>query len=432
MRLVNKNIPQDPYMRDHKLNQENTMVISSKNGEKISGSDSFYHNTPGFKGILITSIALLLTGVACDNEPTGTQVVEAEPYETYGHTEGEKFHNAPETKSTNKLKVTARHPVGRNSADHPHATGDEKHYEFVLSDNEIDAGWTTIQFRNQSRSTHFVYLVKVPDDQAHLTSEEYMEEFGLPFQETWNPYYRGEITAGEFIDRLFATLPEWFHDAMPSGGVGLTGGRQTTATTVNLTEGTYFVECYILDHDGVFHTTHGMVEKLVVNGKNTGTSSPEGDLALSLSSANGIVFDDEVHPGYHTVEVIFENNMPYGHGLGHDVHLIRFDHGTTPDELNDWMSYLDVGADGFYADQGALSTSGDNPGPQTFKGGVQSIFAEEYPQSAYVHVTLKPGDYAWVSEVPNPMQPFPENPGVSLLKEFTVQPPQHAQGRGNH
>lgn len=325
---------------------------------------------------------------------------------------------ASDASSSNVLRVTAKHPNTDETDDH---------LIFELSDDEIEAGWTTVKFRNDSRSTHFAYMVKVPEEQADLTRDEYREVVNLAFQDAWDPYFAGEIDVEAFFDQLFAGLPEWYFEAIPSGGPGFLSGGETSQATMDLTPGTYFIECYVLDSEGVFHNTSGMIEKLVVTEDDSGAPEPEGDLKVSVSLADGITFEEKnIQPGRKRFEVVFEDNDVYGHGLGHDVNLVRLG-DTTVSEINGWMNYLDVGADGFYADRGALVSDSENPGPQRFLGGVQDVFpdasaGEEFPQTAYFEAVLTPGHYALVAEVPNPMQPDPENTEVSLLHEFSVTP----------
>jgi len=318
-------------------------------------------------------------------------------------------------KQANVLEVIARHPPDEDA---------DAHYEFVLSDHEIPAGWTTIRQVNDSSATHFVYMIRLPDEQAEITLEEYMDAVTMPFQAAWDPYFAGEHDVNEFFGNLIPALPEWFFDATPSGGPGFLGGNRTGWTTMNLAPGTYILECYIMDADGIFHSAHGMLERLVVTEDQSAVTAPEADLQVSVSTTGGLVFDAEnLQPGRKTFEVTFEDNMPYGHGQGHDVHLVRLDGDTTVDDINVWMNYLDVGADGFYANRGALVSASGQRGPKTLIGGVQSLFpSAEAGQTAYFHATLRPGRYVLVAEVPNPMQPDPDNPEMSMLVEFSVTP----------
>ncbi|QOC22632.1 hypothetical protein IC757_00170 [Wenzhouxiangella sp. AB-CW3] len=321
---------------------------------------------------------------------------------------------------TNVLEVITRHPPLADA----HA-----HYEFVLSDEVIPAGWTTIRMSNHSSSTHFGYMVRVPDDVADLSVEEYMDALSLPFQDAWDPYFAGDVDVGGFFDVLLPGMPEWSAESVPSSGPGFTSGGMTSSMTVYLEPGTYFIECYVLDTEGVFHTTHGMVNRLeVVDDSDNESSEPASEVEVRISSTEGLRLEAEnLQPGPTTFEVIFEDNIVYGHGLGHDVHLVRLDGETTVEEINGWINYLDIGADGYYADSGALVSASGQRGPQTFLGGVQTLFpnagaGQDFPLTAYFHADLTPGQYVLVSEVPNPVQPDADNPEVSMLVEFSVTP----------
>lgn len=299
-------------------------------------------------------------------------------------------------------------------------------HSFELSKSEIPSGWSTLKFENETDETHFVYLVKVPAAESKLAGfegeslrEQYMNAVTFPFQEAWDPYYVGDHNVGTFFANLFEDLPGWFFtDVTPVGGPGLTAAGKTAETTVNLEPGTYFLECYVLDAKGVFHSANGMLESLVVSEEASKMAEPEPSLSVSISTDDGIEFDPgDLSPGRHTLGVTFDDSMVYGNGLRHDVHLIRFEHDTTEADVNHWVDYLDVGADGYYADEGALTSTRDSPGPETFIGGVQDIApGQGANNTAYVEATLRPGEYALVSEVPNP-------DGYDMLETFTVTPP---------
>lgn len=305
---------------------------------------------------------------------------------------------------------------------HDHDAGQ---HLFDLSESEIPSGWTTLNFDNQTEHTHFVYPVKLPNAEENLSGyegdtlrEQYLNAVTYPFQEAWDPYYAGDDDVETFFNNLFSNLPEWFFtDAIPVGGLGLTAAGEDSQTTLNLTPGTYFLECYVVDDEGVFHSANGMLESLQVTESASKMSEPAASLDVSISTSDGIVFPhDDIDLGRHTVRVTFEDNQVYGNGLRHDVHLIRLEDGTSYADVNEWMDYLDVGSDGFYADDGALTTTNDEPGPMTFLGGVQDIDPDRAHPTAYYEVSFSPGDYAWVSEVPDP-------DGANLLHRFTVRPP---------
>lgn len=149
-------------------------------------------------------------------------------------------------------------------------------------------------------------------------------------------------------------MPEWAGDTVSSGGPGFLDAHRTGWTTQYLEPGSYILECYVMDDTGAFHNMSGMLEKLVVTEDVSAAAEPDADLAVSISSTGGIVFEaEDVQPGAYNVSVTFEDNAVYGHGLGHDVHLIRLENGTTVEDVNGWINYLDVAEDGFYADRGA-------------------------------------------------------------------------------
>lgn len=299
--------------------------------------------------------------------------------------------------------------------------GDQLRFE--LSDDEIPSGWTTIEFENQTEATHFAFLhygtqeflSGMKADAGEVSRQAYLDEIAIPFQEAFDPYFRGEIRAGSFFQNLGAAIPSWVAANRPIGGPGLTSGGVTSRTTQDLAPGVYFVECYVLGENGQFHTL-GMVEMFEVTEASSGASEPRPTMKVTVSDEGFEVENTQgssgIRPGQHTVAVTFEEN---GTQTGNDLHLFRFDDGTTVEELDAWMWWPDVGPDGFYDtdDFGpALTSYHGNPGPQTFLGGVQDI-RPPLPETAYLHVRLEPGDYAWAAELPNPQ-------ARGFLKTFTV------------
>jgi plastocyanin len=255
-------------------------------------------------------------------------------------------------------------------AEHPH--GEDEH-RLELSTNEIDAGWTTITFDNETDDTHFVYLSKVPQAAIDGANEEgvdlldyYVEHVTRPFQ--WfmddvdpsrNP--NEDDLSDKYSNPEEETIfPPWFQDVQPSGGVGLTSPDTTATTTLNLESGEYIAECYVKDRNGTSHSYLGMVDRLTVTGERTG-EEPESTLDVSLS-ADGIELDGGIQAGQQTIRVTFEDQQTYDNLLGHDVHLIRLDEHTSVDDVTGWMNYLDPAQ---------LVSDGTEPG--TFLGGVQEI-----------------------------------------------------------
>lgn len=286
---------------------------------------------------------------------------------------------------------------------HDHDT-DEMAFE--LSTTEFPAGWTTLEFDNQTSHTHHTYLSKIPPGAiagAEAAGMElydyYVEQIVEPFQ-GFMDYLLGKTP------RHAPVLPEWFDEILPSGGNGLTTPQEVSATTIDLDPGKYFLECYIKNAENEFHGYLGMAAILTVTEAESDASEPGSTFDIAVSTA-GFDTPESVRPGQHTVGITFEDQDVYGNLVGHDAHLIRFDDDTTVDDVNGWMNWMS--ADGFVSD-------GSEPG--TFVGGAETIFAPGLLDSngtvtAYAHVNLRPGDYAWVAEVPEPMS-------KGLLVEFTV------------
>jgi hypothetical protein len=301
-------------------------------------------------------------------------------------------------------------------AEHDHEA-DEHAFEF--SSTEISSGWTTITLDNRTDHTHFAYLAKVPQDAIAGAEEDgedlldyYVEHVTRPFQWFMDDIDPEREPDPDDLSDKYSNLdeevvfPGWFEAVLPSGGPGLTSGETTSTTTVNLDPGEYIVECYVKTEDGEFHSYLGMIDLLTVTDDQSDAAEPEGTLDLSLSTA-GIDFEEEVRSGEHTVAVQVEDQQVYDHLLGHDVHLIRFDDETTTADVNGWTNWMDPTQ---------LVSDGTEPG--TFVGGTQTILTPELleggtTETAYVHVDLDPGAYAWVSEVPDPA-------GNGMLETFTV------------
>lgn len=313
-------------------------------------------------------------------------------------------------------------------AEHDHATDEHR---FELSATETTAGWTTIRFDNETEETHFVYLTRVPQaaiDAAEGADAElldfWIEHVTDPFQ--WfmddidpakNP--QSEDLSDRYSDPEAGDLfPPWFADVQPAGGVGLTAGHTTAASTLNLGPGEYVVECYVKDATGEFHSYNGMIELLTVAEERAG-EAPEAAVELSLSTAESgeggtpqatIEGADALRAGEQTIAVTFEDQQLYESGIGHDLHLLRLDEHTSVEEVNAWMDWTNP--DGLVSD-------GTEPG--TFLGGVQDVVTPALLEggdgdssvTAYVHANLNPGAYVLVAEVPDPA-------GKGLLETVSV------------
>ena len=341
--------------------------------------------------------------------------------------------------------------------EHPDEKVEDPEWWLDIDKQEIPGGWTTLKFDNQTDHTHFGYMVKVSepalyggegiedpldDFEGDEWGEKWRHAVNKPFQNAWDPYYDGNTDVDGFVGGLVEGVPGWFLApglAEAVGGPGFTGGGVTSKTTQYLNEGVYILECYVLDDEGRFHSPFGMVEYIEVTEEVGRFRKPTSTLDLSVSSENGIELAGNwggpkakrrIPEGEYTVGITFEDNIVYPNFLGHDVQLLRKD-DVEEESLEYWMDYLDPVPGEIddeetlvYGGRDALVSTHDNPGPETFLGGVQDIYAgegggfveDEYPVTAYIDVTLTPGEYAWVAEVADPE-------GKDMLVEFTVTPP---------
>jgi len=335
------------------------------------------------------AVVALLALAGCDRQ----QVVA--PDETISE---QGAHAGPASISNaNVVEVIARHD------------DDGIDYVFDLSDDVIPPGWTTFELDNHSSSTHFVFLARVPQDAIDEAREADEELLDYWIDSVTNPFQAvmDDILAGAdnpFVH--FGEIPGWFEEVASMGGPGFTQGHLSSRATVHLEPGHYILECYVKDAEGKFHSYTGMISLLEVDGDlPSRTSEPRATFDVVVSSGNGIEAAEEMRPGLHNIRVHFADQAVYGHGLGHDLHLIRLN-GTDVEDVARWMDWM--------APTGLESSSRDR-GPRTFVGGVQTM---EAGSVGYMTVKLTPGDYAWISEVPHPEDdPFNTTP---MWKTFTV------------
>ena len=265
--------------------------------------------------------------------------------------------------------------------------------EFKTKDT-WDAGWTTIKYRNNSNETHFILFDKYPEGK---TIEDAQKEIGPPFQEGMDLINQGKP---EEANAAFGKLPEWFQEVEFTGGVGLVSAKSTAQSTIYLEPGTYIIECYVKMANGVFHNMQGMAKQIeVVANENNKSKEPQADYIIRIDNENGIVLDEMVSPGKKTFAVKFEGQKIHENFVEQDVHLVWVDDGADMSKLNSWMNW---------ADPKGLQT----PSPQGFKflGGMQEL---KEGSTGYFTADLRPGNYALVSEVPDPQS-------KGLLKTFQV------------
>lgn len=261
------------------------------------------------------------------------------------------------------------------------------------------SGWTTFRYDNRSHNPHFVLFDKLPEGK---TIEDSKAEVVPVFQEGMD-----FIALGDWDSALeaFGKLPAWSSEIIYSGGTGILSPTNTSEITMYLEPGTYVLECYMKNSEGVFHTTNDMITEMVVTEDDSGNTEPKATMEVNISSEAGIQFDEKVRPGKHLIKAFFEDQAVYSHFLGHDIQLVKLSSNADLEKLNSWMNWSDP-------------TAFMTPAPEgvEFLGGMQDLPAlEDKPNShvGYFDAHLKPGTYAFIAEVPDPMS-------KNMFKVFTV------------
>ena len=271
------------------------------------------------------------------------------------------------------------------------------HMNFIMPD-ELLSGWNTFRYNNQSHNVHFFLFEKMPVYEGEQkTIEHYETEIAPVFQAVMDLINQGKVGEG-FAE--FANLPAWATQVVYTGGMGLVSPGETAQTAVRLEPGVYVMECYGKTN-GTFHSVSGMVTQFIVTEEASSATPPKKTtLNMTLSSDKGIEIEGELRPGLHTIAVHFEDQVVHEHALGHDVNLVKLEDDTDLEELENWMNWVNPSG---------LETS-TLPASVTFLGGVQEMPAGN---TAYLTMVLKPGRYAWISEVPN-------TSSKGMLRTFTI------------
>jgi hypothetical protein len=254
--------------------------------------------------------------------------------------------------------------------------------DFTMPD-EIPSGWTTFRTTNNSAMTHLGVVERMPEGYG---LREQQDQVAPVFQEGMNLIIEGDMDGAM---AKFGELPEWFGQIVFLGGPGLLAPGQVTETSVYLEPGTYVLECYVKT-DGVFHSYNpapemdGMIVQFTVTAEPSGAPEPTPSIEITISSEAGMEITGEPTAGEHQVAVHFTDQTVHEHFLGHDVHLVHLTPDADMEELVAWMDW---------SRPAGLQT----PAPAEFLGGTNEMPAG---RTAYFTVTLEPGEYAWIAEVP--------------------------------
>ena len=264
--------------------------------------------------------------------------------------------------------------------------------DFQMPDT-IPSGWVTFRYKNASPQTHFMLIDDYPDGK---TIDTIAARIAPPFDEGMKLINEGKIEEGY---AAFGKLPDWFGEVKFVGGTGLISPNRVATSTVKLNPGNYFVECYVKMSNGVFHTSMGMFKEVIVSDTDSGNTEPKADLAIEISSTEGIVFKDSISAGNHVFSVHYKDQIVHQNFVGHDVNLAKLDDNADLDNLNMWMDWSNP--------KGLIEPA---PAGVTFLGGMNNMLAGDI---GYFTATLDPGRYVLISEVNDPAS-------KNMLKTFTV------------
>jgi len=264
--------------------------------------------------------------------------------------------------------------------------------DFQIPDT-IPSGWVTFRYKNASPQTHFMLIDKYPEGK---TLDTVMAVVVPPFDEGMKFLNEGKPDEGF---AAFGKLPEWFGEVKFIGGTGLISSGHIATSTIKLNPGFYIVECYVKMSNGVFHTSMGMAKEIVVSDIDSGNQEPKANVAIEISSTEGIVFNDSISKGIQTFSVHYKDQIVHEHFLGHDVNIAKLDDTSNLEEIASWMDWSNP--------KGLIEPA---PVGITFLGGMNNMLAGD---TGYFTVTLEQGRYVLISEVPNPAS-------KNMLKTFTI------------
>ena len=254
-----------------------------------------------------------------------------------------------------------------------------------IGPRKIPAGWTTFRFSNRSDMVHFAIIDVLPDG---VTARQLSSEVMVPFQDAMNAMIAGDEGA---TNAAFSRFPKWIGQLTRNGGPGLLAAHHTGETTVYIAPGDYVIECYVKT-GGVFHSTpasdgaYGMMLPITVMSSNSATAEPQANMTISVTNTGYSIVDGRLHPGTNTIRVNFDEQQTFPSFTGNDIHLMRVASEGQGRRASDWMDWRKPHG---------LET----PAPAEFLGGINDMPAGAH---GYFTVDLKPGDYQFIGEQPNP------------------------------
>lgn len=268
-------------------------------------------------------------------------------------------------------------------------------YAFLAPD-EIPNGWITFRLENMlAHEIHELSFARLPEG---IGFEEYLDEYVGAWEEVLRMMQDGEIEKEQVGETVSPMLPDWSEGVEYVNARGLVSPGYSAEKTVYLDPGNYVLDCWVKSPEGVIHISAGMARPLRVT--EDAAESPEPDVANNILLLSESVETDWIpSTGKHSFALHYTLDET-GSPLHNNIHLIRVEEDTDPDEVNTWLDWYRVG--GLRA-----------PAPADFLGGTSAYSGSPSGSDAeYFSVTIsEPGEYAWIVQAAE---------GEQLWERFTV------------
>ena len=173
--------------------------------------------------------------------------------------------------------------------------------------------------------------MKLPEG---ITVENFINEADPVFEEGMDLINAGKTEEGF---AAFGKMPEWFSNAIPSGGSGLIAPKSSAISTLYLEPGLHSVECYVKMPNGKFHSTMGMVKEVYVSDAKSDTEPPKATNTIDIKE-DGFHISGDLKKGEHIFQVNVINQKLHENFATSDVHLVRLEDIADINILEAWNS----------------------------------------------------------------------------------------------
>jgi uncharacterized cupredoxin-like copper-binding protein len=207
------------------------------------------------------------------------------------------------------------------------------------------------------------------------------------------------LNNGVTLDQFKEALKKGPQAALPlvtaAGGISAVKPSQSQEITLNLAQGQYVALCFIAGKDNVPHTEKGMIKPFTVTGpSNVGqVSAPKADVDVVMKDFT-FGLPSTLKSGPLTYKVTNEGLQP------HEMAMMKLAPGQTIDDV-----------------KAALQSPSGGPPPGDFVGGAGALAPGS---SAWLRMSLEPGNYVVVCFVPDPAS-GKAHAELGMITPFTVQ-----------